>query len=353
MEEYLDGRYFEMVLSSYYGKKYVKYSPIHINIYTGNTKSINIDSDIYYKIRNLKNVNINILRLIIQIFDISDEKEDIEIHGRHSNTLIVDNEIKKIIRFEPNDHNIYDDEINDVILDAFSQVSKYNGYKYTEWDYHPQLSKLNHGLCVGYALKFAVDYMDDISRIRYNDDIISKFSKNIIYEFGDLPDNEDSDVEFGFGAMRHALKNGLKGYGRIIQSAGLLAFAYNLYKGYKHLYKNARPEDKEKAIYTILKRSIFLGSVISMYLPRILFSALYDDMEMSKPFYGNTYGRKQLSLEGKEDEEGTYIRLEGTPGYTHVSNIKDKTKLYLPEHLRKMEPHPHFFMINYGRKEDI
>lgn len=338
MVEYLDGRYFELALSTYYGKKYVKYSPVNVNIFIKSRK-INIETDISEKIKKLKNTDINILRLIIQIFKISKEHDDIEMISRHSNALIIDNNNKTIIRFEPNNNNKYDDKINDVIFDSFSELIKYNNYNYYEWDYHPQKDISDKGLCVGYVLKFSIDYMDNVKYIKYNDDIINKFIHNLKIEFGELSE-DNPDIEFGMGEffyiivpmhiIRYFKPNFLRG-----SLFEMSAYIYNNYYIENKVIKNIENTDEKEYVRNkyreqYLRKALINTALISILGSPYLIAKIF--MSASILYNRNTSISEYKIAKYKVSDNKTqkFIKLIGTDEYIPEYKVNLGQTIHIP-----------------------
>lgn len=146
---YLDGRYFNVILGR---SSEVSTKPIVIKIKHSGTTS------------NLEQVYVDITRPIMLFRVIIEVYEQINVRGvpkdriytRHSNLLIFDNTNNIITRFEPLVENIYNPNIDDVIIDHFSYGLPQ--HQYVNLDVHPQKPH-NMGLCVAYVIKFAYFYL--------------------------------------------------------------------------------------------------------------------------------------------------------------------------------------------------
>ena len=214
-ELYLDGRYFDIVMSSYLGKMKKSYN---INLFVDQTTAkVLAETDLFSDINDRavgKNPQgIYLARLVLNIFaaNLSDSRgfdgvsndPNTKLVSRHSNLLIINEKSMTVSRFEPISEAPYDKIVNTLIMGKLSKISYFRGFKYQELILHPQNLNSNKGLCVSYVLKLslAIAANQPISMELFGSESdMLEFSKQIVAEYGNLP-VENADVEFGFGGF--------------------------------------------------------------------------------------------------------------------------------------------------------
>jgi hypothetical protein len=188
---YLDGRYFNLVFQNQPG---LIRTPMVIQITKSETKITS--GDIIVPIGT--NVEYYIIRLIIEIV------EKNKVVSRHSNVVIIDNVVKKVIRFEP--FELFDAvDINKLLSQSFS--SSLGGYFFVESSAHPQRLDGHNGLCVAYVIKFALFYISKEPIVFEGTFDILNFSDAVMTLLGPLS-VEGQDIEFGFGGFGVGLLGG-------------------------------------------------------------------------------------------------------------------------------------------------
>ena len=184
MSCYLDGRYFNMVLSEYPGL--IK-EPLNIIIFQDKNKNLKYNTHM-----NQTNINNNfpgLLRVIINTPE-----------GRHSNLLIIDYKGKKLYRFDPHGRKSpYFDQESKMIEEYFDQFIDFDMYIIEAPIRNDQNNTCledgdESGFCVAYNIKYAYDYLN--GRV-YDPSHIMKFSNLIEQKYGKLPE-EGKDVEYGW-----------------------------------------------------------------------------------------------------------------------------------------------------------
>lgn len=202
--DYLDGRYFHLVLRDIPG---VIQQPLILRV---SHKGASIVSGP----RIDPSQGIQYLRLIIEFVENVDAPQDQgrvmtrassamqlptvtsqgKVVSRHSNLLIIDNPRKRIQRFEPLDDNAADGLINQELMRALNPT--FAGYDYRELSIHPQKDDLI-GLCVAYVIKFAYFHHHEGAVSFEGDYDIAQFGKAIVKQYG-VVDDRNKDIEFGY-----------------------------------------------------------------------------------------------------------------------------------------------------------
>lgn len=233
--EYLDGRYFNLVLRNIPG---VVAEPLILRI---SKTGINIIGGVGFS----KNVPVQYLRLIIefvqepemnvqtsgvpaslsnhpnmqtirltpltppspsppslpasggQVSPRSGIKSQLEgrVLSRHSNLLIIDNNRKTISRFEPIIDNDLDSIINQKLMEVLNP--SFASYTYKELDVHPQHRDRNIGLCVAYVIKFVLFHSAEGTVSFEGNYDIHLFADAVKRAHGVLPQG-GADIEFGY-----------------------------------------------------------------------------------------------------------------------------------------------------------
>ena len=194
---YLDGRYFNLVLSGLYEGISTKPLTLTIDEHTRHStwKGI-IKTDI-----------VNFIRVVIQ----SDEI-------RHAALLIVDYPGNKVIFWNPisgkSDKDGLMDAINNLIKDVVLDIGAFKIYyeNHTVLPYESNEKCKLRGYCNAYVIKYVLDWLDDA---KYNDKNILKFVSAIEDKYSHFLTGEP-DVEFahrGGGGGGHRGGGG-GGYGR-------------------------------------------------------------------------------------------------------------------------------------------
>lgn len=216
---FLDGRYFNKVLSGYPG---LVSKPLVVHIKTGDKdkteldgyeweRPFTIDADQTPIPLRLKDDDPELIRVIIEAerTDPNHKHKDPNKpkKTRHSNLIIIDSHDKKIMRFEPLMSHKYKNILNEFLERFFLRYLP--DYKYMEIDLHPQsidkdddnIECKNKGMCVAYVTKLAVLValdMDPMFPVDVEDaeDDIKKFAAAIEDQFGPLTEGVP-DIEYG------------------------------------------------------------------------------------------------------------------------------------------------------------
>jgi hypothetical protein len=202
---YLDGRYFNKVLSD--RKEVVKKQLVikfNDDKILDNFNELDIDYEDDY----------SIIRLIIEVDSRTHNHKGHKVitGSRHCNLLVIDHKDKVIIRFEPLDDFLSDEDEEDLqrILE-----DKFPEYEYVVDENHPQQRSFKDFLCNAYVLKYAYDYVSgnpiEFEYGENTEDDIKKFAKAVEFEYGVLPDDEEPDAEFGYYDGSGILLGGLGG----------------------------------------------------------------------------------------------------------------------------------------------
>jgi hypothetical protein len=199
---YLDGRYFNLVLSDYPG---LIRNPIYLKIKENQTEIL-IDIDTTEVMINDHNIPL-IFRMIIETHTSNNHKM------RHSNLLIYHNKI--LYRYEPHGVGLSDhDQYIDAILTQYfrntfeCELLNINAPVIPEYNQNCFKS----GYCVAYVLKYAYDYINGRD---YDPSEIKRFVKCVETNYN-LPIG-DPDIEYGktestlIGAAGGAVLGGIVG----------------------------------------------------------------------------------------------------------------------------------------------
>src|SRR5437762_557609 len=143
-KEYLDGRYFNLVFKDQPG---LVRKPLVIRVTQGETRIVTPDLGF----RMDPETEFYIIRVILEVGD--NEGRTL---SRHSNVVIIDNILKRVLRFEPLS-GISSPDVNKVISATLRPFFK--GYFYVESSAHPQTLDAANGLCVAYIIKFTAFYL--------------------------------------------------------------------------------------------------------------------------------------------------------------------------------------------------
>jgi len=115
--------------------------------------------------------------------------------NRHSNVLIVDHVLKRIVRFEPAMDS--DPRINQELITILRP--NFRGYDFVESSSHPQVH--DRTLCVAYSLRFARDYIMRNGGLTGGNEDIHEFVRSIKSLYQLPKDVEDTDRETGPGGF--------------------------------------------------------------------------------------------------------------------------------------------------------
>jgi hypothetical protein len=197
-ENYLDGGYFNIVLSEYEG---LIDKPLHIHIseYEDEEPKVKIYGDLL----NREDISLPLdsqLPLLIRVI-IRVKNEERQLISRHSNLIIIDSNKKRVYRFEPMYSDKYRKQVNHTLKNYFTRYLP--DYKYKEMKIHSEgiILRGKGGMCVTYVIKAAVLYLLT-GGIKFPgtpaeiEKDITSFAAAIMRHY---PQPLKSDVEFGFG----------------------------------------------------------------------------------------------------------------------------------------------------------
>ncbi|SNW62825.1 Hypothetical protein ORPV_921 [Orpheovirus IHUMI-LCC2] len=206
---FLDGRYFNKVLSFYKGL--VK-DPLKIKIKVKNG-GLSVGVHVHNLEKLVTGNEVKVLRVVIKYKQKG--KDDDGVKGvKHCNLLIIDPVEKKLWRFDPMPigGNAGGNKYNELVSNAIkSAVSSVIGYEYNEVrldnvEQAPEYCKAG-GFCNAYVLKYALDY---INGKQYNPSDIRRFmawvEKNYTLPEGSVEDEYSTD-----GALLGGLLGGTTG----------------------------------------------------------------------------------------------------------------------------------------------
>jgi len=179
----LSGKYFNLVLGWYPGLIKV---PLVLHIGTDGVKVKG--EPLGFKLKGPA----QILRVILE----SDQ-------SRHSNVLVIDHILKRVIRFDPSGDT--DSRVHEALLGILRPSFK--GYDFIESPSHPQ--QKNDNLCVAYTIRFARDYIMRNGDVSGGNSDILELVKSVktLYQ---LPlEEEMKDLEHGPGGFGLGLVGGL------------------------------------------------------------------------------------------------------------------------------------------------
>ena len=194
MSESLSGKYFNLALGFFPG---LVHHPLVLKVADSGAAQV-VSPPLGFKYDG----PLQVVRVIIEKTSAAGKVE-----SRHSNVILIDHRMKRILRFEPM-LNSMDPEINRILIETLRPSFK--GYDYEESALHPQTRTNGHHLCVAFVIQFVLDYskgtygQKDFMNQRVED--IARSVKTIY----NLPASvEAQDVEYGFGGA--ALGLGLLG----------------------------------------------------------------------------------------------------------------------------------------------
>jgi hypothetical protein len=177
--ESLSGVYFNKVFAN---EPSLVRQPLVIKVENGNASIIS--PNIMFK----KEGTFHIVRIILELHHGG------KVTSRHSNVLIVDTLLNKIVRFEPlagvNTNNI------DQLLISTLKPS-FKGYDYLPVSVHPQDSLKDMGLCVAYTIKFTLFYINRLPIVFEGAYDIHSFALAVKDLHPATAQEQASDVEFG------------------------------------------------------------------------------------------------------------------------------------------------------------
>lgn len=178
--EYISGSYFNRVFAKEPG---LIQKPLILRV-EGSSVSVR-NSDISFK--RDPQIPVHLLRVIIEV--IANGK----VGSRHSNVIIIDNQKKDIIRFEPLS-GLEGSAVNEAIVKVLGPV--FHNYRYYESVAHPQRLDSSRGLCVAYSIYFAYFYLLQEPIVFEGEYNMHRFAMAIKHIYGEI---NDSDVEYGPG----------------------------------------------------------------------------------------------------------------------------------------------------------
>jgi len=170
--------------------------------------------------------DMHLLRLILEV--ISNGK----VTSRHSNVVVIDNVLKKIVRFEPL-ASINSNKIDQFLANTLRPLFK--GYIYEQVNSHPQDSLKDIGLCVAFTIKFAYFYRNRSPIIFEGAYDIHRFSKAVKTLYPTTAAEEATDIEFGWGGgLALGLLGGLAIGGAVAAAASPRPIYYSPYGPYHY-----------------------------------------------------------------------------------------------------------------------
>ena len=238
-KDYLDARYFNVVLAGYPG---LVTEPVVITITEQETVMTQDDEgkDEVKQIFSAKQVSGSIMTHLLEsdpdlirvIIEKECYKDGEKVKSRHSNLLILDSKAGVAYKFDPLKSHKYTDVVDDLLRKFISPLMTKKGemYKFEVIDAHPQKVarklKKHKGMCAAYVIKFACMYVSEMEATFRGYKDIKKFASKVeeMYE-EDLINmygaESEPDIEYGIGG---AVGGGLLG-GLLLGPVGLVAGA--------------------------------------------------------------------------------------------------------------------------------